>query len=311
MIAPGSSTEDVTIDGIRLSVFRHRPIGRSRGLLMLFHGNSANAEALRDFAIPLSEHCGVSIAAPLFDKERFPPHVYQRANITDRRQHPRSEKRWTTRLIEPLLHLLRPAGDTPYWLWGFSAGAQFLSRVAAFQDLVSAPQRIVIVSPSSHVLPITGRFPTGEAAPYGLGGIFPKGIEQARQIRYLERPITLCVGLEDREVTDPTLARSRAAQRQGPDRLSRATKTYNLGAMTALRLRCGFNWEIKIVPGVDHSAQAMLDPLRAMQIIDLPEPEEAPSRNRLHRATQDQHATDQERLLDRIIRPVFRALPQS
>ncbi|MBC9247429.1 hypothetical protein H4P12_12065 [Paracoccus sp. 11-3] len=278
---------------------------------MLFHGNSANAAALRDFAIPLSELCGLTIAAPLFDKDRFPPTVYQRANITDKRHHPRPEKRWTTRLVEPLLHLLRPTDTTPYWLWGFSAGAQFLSRVAAFQDLVSAPQRIVIVSPSSHVLPITGRFPAGEAAPYGLGSIFPKGIEQARQIRYLERPITLCVGLDDREVTDPSLTRSAAAQRQGPDRLSRATKTYNLGAMTALRLRCAFNWQIKIVPGVDHSAQAMLDPSRAIQIIDLPEPDDASSDNRLHRAGQNQASADQDRFSDRISRPGFRSRPQS
>lgn len=270
MVSYGSARQDVSVEGVRLTVFTHRPAEDRGGLLMLFHGNSANAEMLRDFAIPLSEACGVTVAAPLFDKRRFPPDRYQRGNITDGRRRMRPSQQWTTRLVEPLVRQFHPSGNAPYWLWGFSAGAQFLSRVAAFQGFERAPQRIVIVSPSTHVLPVLGRYPTGEAAPYGLGGAFPKPFGQALQRRYLQRPVTLSVGLEDREATDPSLSRSLAAQRQGSDRLSRATRTFNLAAMTALRLRCDFNWRIDLVPGVDHSAQAMLQPCRARQMLEMP-----------------------------------------
>lgn len=270
MAASRIYSETVRIDGVALLAHLYRPARDPQGLMLLFHGNSGNAEALRDFAIPLADQSGLLLVAPLFDRKRFPPVSYQRGHVTDGRGRPRPASRWTTRLVPGLVDWAQQGRGLPYWLWGFSAGAQFLSRVAAFQPLPVEPQRYVIVSPSSHVLPRLGRWPQGEAAPYGLGGI-AEGADEARlQRRYLERPVTICVGGEDREATDPVLARSKAARRQGPDRLSRAIKTFDLGAMTALQWGWPFGWDMKVVPGIGHSARDMLVPATAMAIMDLP-----------------------------------------
>lgn len=272
----GSDVCIARIGDLRLTVHCHRPARRPQGLMLLFHGQSANAEALRDFAVPLSEQLGLILVVPLFDRKRFPPVAYQRGHVTDGRGRLRDPRDWTTRLVPALLDWAQQGGTLPYWLWGFSAGGQFLSRVAAFQALPVAPQRIIIVSPSVHVQPLLGRWPQGEAAPYGLGGVgevVGRTEELRMQRRFLGRPLTLCVGAEDHEATHPALARSKAARRQGLDRLSRAARTFDLGAMVALRLGCDFGWQLKIVPGVAHSARDMLQPLTTMAIMGLlPEP---------------------------------------
>lgn len=271
MNVTGSGAQTVRIDGVEIVIHTYAPLREEQGLMLLFHGNSGNAEALRDFAVPLADQLGLVLIAPFFDRKRFPPKSYQRGHITDGRGRLRPAADWTTRLVPGLIDWAQQGRSLPYWLWGFSAGAQFLSRVAAFQPLPVEPQRYVIVSPSSHVLPRLGRWPQGEAAPYGLGGVATTGVAETRlQRRYLERPVTLCVGGDDREATDPALARSKAARRQGPDRLSRAAKTFDLGAMTALQLGCGFGWDLKIIPHVGHSARDLLAPATAMAIMEPP-----------------------------------------
>lgn len=265
--AVGPQDWELSLGGTKLNVFTYRASLQTHGLMVLFHGNSGNAVALRDFAIPLARRLGLLIVAPLFDKKSFPPVRYQRGNITDGRGKPHASDLWTTRLAPQLVDWAMDGGHMPYWLWGFSAGGQYLSRVAAFQPLRREPERIIIVSPSSHVQPLLGRWPAGERAPYGLGGIFPPQEEAAALRHYLARPITLCVGDEDRERTDPSLGRSRAARRQGPDRLARAAKTFDTGAMAALRTGQPFNWRLEVIPGVGHAASDMLAPSIAAPIM--------------------------------------------
>lgn len=272
MLPFGSTVSRIQLDQQRLQVFSHRPAGDPTGLIVLFHGQSRHAEGLRDIAVPLAEQLGVMLVAPLFPRSQFPPVAYQRGHVTDGRGRPRPASGWTTRLVPLLVDWATGSTDLPYWLWGFSAGGQFLSRVAAFQDLPRGPERFVIVSPSTHVQPQLGRWPHGEAAPYGMGGIFPPEDERAMLVRYLGRPITLSIGEEDNETTDPALGRNAAARRQGPNRLYRTSKTFDLAAMTALRLRCDFGWRLKIVPGVGHAAGEMLTPEIAQAVMDLPAP---------------------------------------
>lgn len=270
MIPYGPAGQRIDLDGTVLKIFSYRPAARPTGLMVLFHGNHGNAEALRDFSMPLAEQTGLMTVAPHLPGTRFPPRSYQRGDITDGRGRVRPRNRWTTRLVPLIVDWAQQRQSLPYWLWGFSAGAQFLSRVAAFQRLATLPERFVVTSPSTHVLPMLGRWPSGEAAPYGLGGVFPAGQERDYLVRYLERPVTLCIGSDDDEQVDPTLARGRPADRQGADRLARAAHTFDLGAMAALRLKCAFRWQLKIAPGVGHSAEDMLLPRRAAAIMDLP-----------------------------------------
>jgi len=56
-----------------IEVFTYRPpTYRDGPLILIFHGVGRNAEEYRNFAITLAERFGAIIAAPHFDKERFP-----------------------------------------------------------------------------------------------------------------------------------------------------------------------------------------------------------------------------------------------
>lgn len=260
----------VDLGSVTLQVFTHRPERLARGLLLVFHGNSRNAADYRDFAVSFADQYGLLVFAPLFDGARYPPNAYHRGNITNGRGSITPEADRTTRLVRPLIDWAQSNAEAtlPYWLWGFSAGGQFLSRVAAFEDVGHA-QRIVIASPSSHVLPVLGSKPRGERAPYGLGGVFTGHEGRAAQQRYLAQPITLYVGADDAEPDDPTLARSRPARRQGEDRVARSCETFDLAASIALENEWNFGWRLMIEPKIGHSVSSLLEPHRAFHMLDL------------------------------------------
>lgn len=156
----------------------------------------------------------------------------------------------------------------PYWVWGFRLGRNICRASRRFSILGKNRSAISLSAPQG----MCSRFrAAGRAArprPLGgLGGVFAPEQERDALARYLARPITLCVGDEYREHTDPSLARSRAARRQGPDRLTRAAKTFDPAAVAALRRGLPFNWAFEVVPGFGHVANEMLEPRIAAPIM--------------------------------------------
>jgi len=92
------------------------------------------------------------VVAPLFDEARFPVWAYQRGGIVHGAVLPAAS--WTVNLTPRLVVWGRERQglpELPYALIGHSAGAQFLSRVAAYGG--SEARRIVIANPSTWVRP--------------------------------------------------------------------------------------------------------------------------------------------------------------
>jgi poly(3-hydroxybutyrate) depolymerase len=183
---PGQMTVDA--GGVTLTVFTYRP-GRCRvrGTLIVFHGLNRNADAYRNNVRPLADRLCLFVAALLFDERRFPTWRYQRGGIVDHGAM-QPERSWTVGSIAPLIRAVQDQAGTaglPYYLAGHSAGAQFLSRVAAYTQTGAA--RIVIANPSTYVLPSTA-----EDAPYGFRRL-KNGDVLLRA--YLGRPITLLLGV--------------------------------------------------------------------------------------------------------------------
>jgi hypothetical protein len=131
------------------------------------------------------------------------------------------EGEWTVTLVRDLILRAREREgrpNAPLYLFGHSAGGQFLPRVAAFGPPLEA-SRIVIANPSTHVLPSTR-----DPALYGFGSISSPS-EAGRMFRaYLERPMTIFLGDQDTGKND--LARGASAERQGGSRLERGENTF-------------------------------------------------------------------------------------
>ena len=252
--SPGRGHLTADLRGIRLSVFTYRPGGCDPwGVLLVFHGQTRNADDYRDHARRFARRTCLSIYAPRFDRERFKGWQYQRGGIV-RRQIPESPDDWTVSLVQDLMKWAlewEGGGEKPVYLFGHSAGAQFLSRVAAYAHAPGV-RRFVVANPSSHVWPSLE-----ESIPYGFGdfpGWFPKPVLSLK--RYLSRPVTIYLGSED--TGSRSLSRKSAAVQQGANRFERGENAFQAAQAMAREMGWDFNWKLVIATGVGHSARRML-----------------------------------------------------
>ena len=258
--------EEVRLGDTALSVFTYRPADcPPAGVLLVFHGMSRNADGYSDHAQGLAERHCLAVFAPQFDAERFSVWDYHGGGIVSPDGLQGSE-RWTVRLVAPLIDWARGhdgLAQAPVYLFGHSAGAQFLSRAAAFAEL-PAVARIVIANPSTHVLPALD-----EPAPFGFAGLGEAAAER-HLAAYLARPVTLYLGGED--TGQENLYAAPEAERQGAHRLDRGRAAYRLAQAAAARYGLVCNWRIVEARGVGHSAEAMLEAPEAPQAFGLPSP---------------------------------------
>jgi pimeloyl-ACP methyl ester carboxylesterase len=242
-----------------LRVFTYRPGCSEPGILLVFHGLNRNAENYRDHARSLGDRACMIVVAPLFDDKLFPSWRYQRGGIVDRHVvQPASE--WTGKLALQLVAWVRrqEGRNAPYAMIGHSAGAQFLSRLAAFTPTEAG--RIVIANPSTHV------FASLEIkAPFGLGGVYPSVTATAELRRYLNTPVTIFLGQED--TGDENRNDSAEARAQGETRHDRGLNAFRSARALARSRGWAFNWRLVELPGTGHSAAKMFSSSEALQAL--------------------------------------------
>jgi hypothetical protein len=255
----GAGQQDADLGGVSLSVYTQKPNGCAiSGLLLVFHGIARDAAAYRDHARPLASGLCRLVVAPLFDAARFPTWRYQRGGLADHGSL-RPAADWTVNLVPALVAWARrqeQQPNLPYALIGHSAGAQFLSRVAAFAAVGDAT-RIVIANPSTWVRPSLTI-----AAPYGFAGV---GGPEAALRGYLAAPVTILLGQDD--TGDRNLANSAEAMDQGENRLARGQAVFHEAEQAARQRGLTFNWRLAVVPGVGHDARAMFASGQAVQAL--------------------------------------------
>lgn len=241
------------MDGLSMEIFSYRPAEcAAPSVLVVFHGNGRGAESYRDSARTVADRSCFAVYAPLFDEDRFPNWRYHRAGVVedDRLRDPEV---WTIELVGDLIDWIRDREGTgaPIYLFGHSAGGQFLSRYAAYANPRDV-ERIVIANPSTHVLPTTE-----ESAPYGFGGL-PEGMDPDPLMRaYLAAPVTIYLGSDD--TGEESLTRNAQADRQGKDRVDRGHRTYEMARVIAEERDWAFGWSLVEAEGVGHTARGMLE----------------------------------------------------
>lgn len=253
-IIEGKGSLEVVCDGKPITVFTYKPASYRDGpLLLVFHGINRNAEDYRDFAIKLADEQGFVIAAPLFDKKRFPSDAYVRGNVMTKtgEVHPRSK--WTFPIVLTLISELRAREQKPAWDYcclGHSGGGQFLERFAAFQP--SEAKRIVASNPGSHLFPRRDW-----SGGYGFGGL-PNELSNDEALkRYLAAPLTLYLGTADNDPNHEALDKTEAAELQGPHRLGRGRACFEEAQKLAKERGWPFHWRKVETQGIDHDAKKM------------------------------------------------------
>lgn len=213
--------------------------------LVSHHGLSRSIYNTTNFS---TEH-GVKAYSPLFDTGRWSDSdEYQQGGVPSG-LHSASIER------EFVKNIRTERGDPRElcYIYGFSAGAQYLCRVAAFYP-VPGVKRYVIAGPSTWV------WPSDAAAPFGFGGMYSPGAEMDAAIKaYLSLPITVYCGELDNDPEDPDLGDPDNLLGQGTDRLDRAENVYAAAQAAASSYGIPLAWQFYIAPGVGHAGTSMLN----------------------------------------------------
>jgi hypothetical protein len=251
----GKQTLSVNFGGTTLQTYTYRPTGEIKGVLLNFHGSGRNGEDIRDYAIKLADQKGLYVVAPVFGTGQFSSSEYQMGGIVSGGRL-LSQEDWTVSIVNDIAEWAHAkvgnGSNDETILFGHSAGAQFLSRVAAFGDDATF-DKMIIANPSTHV-----RASLTEKVSYGFDGYFSSTKGEAMLKDYLADPVTIYLGSEDDDPNAADLSKGAAAMRQGDDRLERGRFVYNEAKKVAESKGWAFNWELVIADGVGHVAGSML-----------------------------------------------------
>ena len=261
----------VDANGTEIKVLTYRPPDCDNlSIFISVHGLKRNAKGARNRAIKFAQKTCMMVFAPYFDKDRFPNWRFHRAGVV-RKGIVQDRSLWTAPILHKLIEAARRevgSAEAKVYLFGHSAGAQFLSRIAAYTPLTDVT-RIVIANPSLYVAPVLET-----DAPYGFGGVFSEFEANATLKSYLASPITIYLGLED--TGTKYLVTSKAAMRQGKNRLERGRNIFRLAQEAARQRGWQFNWKLVEVAGVGHSSKKLLRVPELYQALNLDKGERVP-----------------------------------
>lgn len=249
----GRATIEVDFEGTPLNLWSYKPDNYvGDGFIVLFHGASRAAEAYRDNAAGFAEKYGRLVVVPEFDADRFPSQRYQFGGAFDENGEFADPNEHTFAFVPRIVEHIRTRegrDDLPYILIGYSAGAQFIERMAVFLD--TDAERLIAMSPGSSM------FPTREMD-YGLGfgGLPEEWSTEARIQRYLALPLTIAIGSAD--VEEGQLPTGDAFD-QGVHRYSRNLRWFTTAMDLAHNRGWDFNWRLVIHHGAGHPPPEMFD----------------------------------------------------
>lgn len=252
-LASGKSLVETDINGTLLQLYAYKPANYAgEGFILLLHGASRAAESYRDNAMGMADLHKRIVVVPLFDRERFPEWRYQFGGVFRVDSSFAAPEERTYAFIPKLVSYIRGRegnAGLPYLLAGFSAGGQFVSRMAAFID--TDAERLIAMASGSTM------FPTRDMA-FGLGfGKLPDELGNDERIRrYLALPMTIYIGTGDVELSQLPQGE---AYGQGVHRYSRNIRWFNEAMDLAHKRKWPFNWRLVIADGPGHSPRDMFD----------------------------------------------------
>ena len=238
---------------VRTHIWRPAAWRPADPVLIVLHGYKRNAADYRDVWAEHAERHRVLVAAPEFDREQFPgPREYEVGNMrTPDRRAFLPEADWSFGVVESAFDAARAwsgAEAERYFLYGHSAGGQFVHRMALFQPEARI-EAAVAANAGAYTVPREE-----ERYPYGLTGyrMGDEALAAAFSVR-----LTVLLGEEDTVTDAPMLLKSPEAMAQGPHRFARGRYFYAAGQDMARLLPAPFAWELHTAPGVGHDNAGM------------------------------------------------------
>jgi pimeloyl-ACP methyl ester carboxylesterase len=253
-------TDYVPFSSKEMRVFYHVPssVNAKTPIVFVMHGAERNAMDYRNAISNLAAKHNFIAVVPEFLEENFPDvNAYQLGNIYQNGDAPsiatlNAEENWTLSIIEPLFSYVRNQTKNTtsnYHMIGHSAGAQFAHRFLFFKPQ-NRLNRLVVSAAGWYTMP-----DLQVVFPYGLQNSYFENIDLAPAFA---TKVFVQVGAADNNPNASSLRRNALADAQGTHRLSRAQYFYNVASTKASLLSLPFQWELHIIPGLNHNFQNAL-----------------------------------------------------
>jgi len=221
-------------------------------VLFVMHGVQRNGEQYRDAWIEGARAKRALLVVPEFSKEQFPTtEQYNYGDVFDATGAQHEPSQWTFTAIERIFDRVKQSAQlaaTTYHIYGHSAGAQFVHRLAFFLPAARLA-RIVSANAGWYTMP-RDDIPF----PYGLQRT---PITREQLSRVFAKPLIVLLGEADTNSNDPNLRNTEEARAQGVNRLERGKNFYAIAQRAAAAMATPFNWQIAFVPGIGHHNPGM------------------------------------------------------
>lgn len=232
-----------------IRVWTYRPDGFAADspIVFVMHGMLRNGETYRQPWIPLADQYRSLIVVPEFSLEHyFDPSTYQFGNLCTKDGQPIEESKWTFSAVEHLFdHLKSATGNRSerYYLFGHSAGSQFVHRMVLFKTGARIA-RAVTANAGCYTMPCQDvKFPFGLA---------DSNLSEARLRSAFGVQLLVLLGEKDTDPNDKHLPQNPEALAQGPHRFERGQNFFRTAETEAKRLEVPLQWKLAIAPDIGH-----------------------------------------------------------
>jgi poly(3-hydroxybutyrate) depolymerase len=234
---------------IRVYTYRPKKCDTTCPIMFLMAGEKRNAYDYLGWWDAIADNHTFILIAPEFSKDHWPrAAAYNLGGVGDEK----NRERWAFSAIEHLFDEMRD-GQKDYMIFGHSAGAQFVQRMAFFRPDNRASV-MVVANPGWYTMPEWRKDKGAEAFPFSLLNS-PAGEVELRQA--LARRVLLLVGEKDSDPDDEKLNQSSGAKKQGESRVERGENFIKAATAAAQDLGVKLGWEFYEVPETAHDAPAM------------------------------------------------------
>ena len=222
-------------------------------IIIVMHGATRKPASYRDGWKDLAAQYGFVVYAPEFKKKDFPgSSYYQLGGLTKDDLDDPNDRAGSFYAIEPLFDELKRRRGAPqdyYYLFGHSAGGQFVHRYVLFID-DTRYKKAYAANAGWYTMPT-------EAAdwPYGLEGLKSSRYDNMRDV--FKRPLVILLGDKDTDTKHKQLRTTKEAMLQGPHRYARGISFIKTAKAAAKKSRMKLKWGLAVVPNVAHSQEGM------------------------------------------------------